>query len=159
MQLAEIDDTALLILRELQDNARMNNAELAKRVGLSPSACLRRVNAMEESGLIEGYVTRVSREATGYSVSVFANVTLERQVDQDLAVFEERIVACPEVMDCYLMTGDSDYLLHVVVSDMPDYERFLSESLTMVPGIERVRSSVCLRTVVERTTPPLRATR
>ena len=159
MQSSELDDTALNILGVLQENARINNADLAKHVGLSPSACLRRVNLMEDSGLIEGYVTKVNREAFGYPISVFAHVTLERQVDQDLAVFEKKIITCREVMDCYLMTGDSDYLLHGVVADMSDYERFLSESLTVIPGIERVRSSVCLRTIVERPGPPLQLNR
>ena len=159
MHINDIDETALKILGVLQEDARINNADLAKQVGLSPSACLRRVNLMEDSGLIEGYVTRISRKAFGYPISVFAHVTLERQVDQDLAVFEKRIIACQEVMDCYLMTGDSDYLLHVVVADMADYERFLSESLTVIPGIERVRSSICLRTIVERPGPPLQVNR
>ena len=122
------------ILENLQDDARMSNVTLAEKVGLSPSPCLRRVGRLEETGVIRGYATLVDAEGVGLTVSIFVNVTLERQVEQVLEAFEDDIRARPEVMECYLMTGDFDYLLRVVTSDLQAYERFLMEHLTRIPG-------------------------
>lgn len=113
------------ILAALQRNARLSNVELASQAGLSPSPCLRRVRALEEEGIIRGYAALVDQEAVGLPVSVFVMVSLEKQVEHALEVFEEKVRALPEVMECYLMTGDSDYLLRVVTRDLQAYERFL----------------------------------
>lgn len=114
------------ILRILQENAAISNVNLARRVGLSPSPCLRRVQQLEESGTIRRRVTLLDPGAMGLGVSVFVQITLERQSDRALKAFERTVRERPEVMECYLMTGDADYLLRVVVPDIPSYERFVS---------------------------------
>ena len=143
------------ILENLQYDARMRNVELAEKVGLSPSPCLRRVGNLEETGVIHGYATLVDAEAVGLPVSVFVSVTLEKQIEKALEKFEKEIRARPEVMECYLMTGDADYLLRVVTADLGAYERFLIKHLTRIPGVTRVSSSVAMRTVVKRGALPV----
>jgi Lrp/AsnC family leucine-responsive transcriptional regulator len=152
MTLDEIDRR---ILGVLQENARIANVELANRVGVSASPCWRRVRELEESGAIARYVTLVDPAALGLNVSVFVLVTLEKQVEGALEVFEKAIQARPEVMECYLMTGDADYHLRVVVADLVAYERFLMEHLTRVPGIANIRSSFALKQVKYTTALPL----
>jgi Lrp/AsnC family leucine-responsive transcriptional regulator len=143
------------ILQQLQERARQTNVEVADAVGLSPSACLRRVRELEDRGVIAGYVALVSPAAVGLGVSVMLNVTLERQVETALDEFERRIREWPEVMECYLMTGDADYLLRVVVADLPAYEKFLMQRLTRVPGIASIKSSFSLKQIVHRTALPM----
>jgi Lrp/AsnC family transcriptional regulator, leucine-responsive regulatory protein len=143
------------ILALLQENARLANVDLADSVGLSPSPCLRRVRDLEESGVIRKYVTLLDPAKVALPVSVFVNVTLERQVEQALENFETAILARPEVMECYLMTGDADYLLRVVTADLSAYERFLIEHLTRVPGVASIKSSFALKQVKYRTALPL----
>ncbi len=143
------------ILENLQNDARMANVALAEKVGLSPSPCLRRVGRLEETGVIKGYATLVDAEAVGLPVSIFVNVTLEKQVEGALETFEKDIRAQPEVMECYLMTGDFDYLLRVVTSDLQAYERFLMEHLTRVPGVASIKSSIALKQVAYRTALPI----
>lgn len=151
----ELDAIDRRILETLQTDARMRNVELAERVGLSPSPCLRRVGNLEDSGVIRGYVTLVDPEAVGLSVSIFVNVTLEKQIEPALETFEKHIRARPEVMECYLMTGDADYLLRVVTSDLAAYERFLLEHLTRIPGVASIKSSFALKQVAYRTALPI----
>ena len=143
------------ILQQLQERARQTNVEVADAVGLSPSACLRRVRELEDRGVIAGYVALVSPAAVGLGVSVMLNVTLERQVETALDEFEERIREWPEVMECYLMTGDADYLLRVVVADLGAYERFLMDHLTRIPVVANIRSSFALKQVKYRTALPV----
>ena len=143
------------ILENLQDDARMRNVDLAGKVGLSPSPCLRRVGNLEQTGVIRGYATLVDAEAVGLPVSIFVNVTLEKQVERALKVFEKHIRARPEVMECYLMTGDADYLLRVVTSDLAAYEKFLIEHLTRIPGVASIKSSFALKQVAYRTALPI----
>ncbi|MCH7550837.1 MAG: Lrp/AsnC family transcriptional regulator [Proteobacteria bacterium] len=143
------------ILENLQNNARMRNVELAEKVGLSPSPCLRRVGNLEETGVIRGYATLVDAEAVGLPVSVFVSVTLEKQIEKALEKFEKEIRARPEVMECYLMTGDADYLLRVVTADLGAYERFLIEHLTRIPGVASIKSSFALKQVAYRTALPI----
>ncbi len=143
------------ILAALQSNARLSNVELAQAAGLSPSPCLRRVRALEQEGVIRGYAALVDQEVVGLPVSVFVMVSLEKQVEQALEIFEERIRALPEVMECYLMTGDSDYLLRVVTRDLQAYERFLMHQLTKFPGVSSIKSSFALKQVVYRTALPI----
>jgi len=153
----ELDAIDRRILETLQTDARVRNVELAGRVGLSPSPCLRRVGQLEKSGVIRAYVTLVDPEAVGLSVSIFVNVTLEKQIEPALDTFEKHIRARPEVMECYLMTGDADYLLRVVTSDLAAYERFLLEHLTRIPGVASIKSSFALKQVAYRTALPIAA--
>lgn len=143
------------ILAHLQENARISNADLAREVGLSPSPCLRRVRELEAGGVIRRYVTLLEPAAVGLPVSIFVNITLERQIESALEIFEEAVQKLPQVMECYLMTGDADYLLRVVVPDLPAYERLLMDHLTRIPGIASIKSSVSLKQVKYRTALPL----
>ena len=152
MNLDEID---LKILAELQANARMRNIELAEKVALSASPCLRRVRRLEELGVIKGYAALVDQQAVDLPVNVFIQVTLEKQIEPALESFERRIRQWPEVMECYLMTGDADYHLRVVAMDLAQYERFLMEKLTRVPGVASIKSSFSLKQVSYRTALPV----
>jgi DNA-binding Lrp family transcriptional regulator len=143
------------ILTALQENARLSNVGLAQAAGLSPSPCLRRVRALEQAGVIRRYATLVDQAAVGLPVSVFVSVSLERQIEPALETFEDAVRQRPEVMECYLMTGTSDYLLRVVVSDLAAYERFLKDHLTRIPGVRSIQSSFALKQVVYRTALPL----
>lgn len=143
------------ILAVLQDNARVANVDLAAQVGVSASPCWRRVRELEVSGVISRYVTLVDPAALGLQVSVFVQVTLEKQIEAALDHFEQAVLSRPEVMECYLMTGDADYHLRVVVEDLPAYERFLMDHLTRVPGIANIRSSFALKQVKYTTALPL----
>lgn len=143
------------ILARLQDNARIPNVELSEAVGLSPAPCLRRVRALEENGVIRKHVTLLDPGAVGLPVSVFVHVSLERQVEKALQRFEAAILTRPEVMECYLMTGDADYLLRVVCADLAAYERFLLDHLTQVPGVASIRSSFALKQVKYSTALPV----
>ena len=143
------------ILTALQEDARLANVELARAVGLSPSPCLRRVKALESAGVIRRFATLVDQAAVGLPVSVFVSVSLERQVESALEVFEDAIQRRPEVMECYLMTGTADYLLRIVLSDLAAYERFLKDHLTRIPGVRSIQSSFALKQVAYRTALPL----
>ena len=143
------------ILHHLQENARISNVELARAVGLSPSPCSRRVRDLEEVGIVKEYVTLIDPAAADLPVSVFINVTLEKQVEQDLEVFESAVTDLPEVMECYLMTGDADYLLRVVIADLEAYKSFLMDHLTRIPGVANIRSSFALKQVKYRTALPI----
>ncbi len=151
----ELDAIDRRILGVLQADARISNAALAEAVGLSPSPCLRRVRALERGGVIKGYAALVEPGAVGLPISVFVQVTLERQVERALETFERAVGGRPEVMECYLMTGDADYLLRVVVSDLTAYERFLKEHLTRVAGVASIKSSFALNQVKYATALPL----
>ena len=133
----------------------MANVDLARQVGVSASPCWRRVREMEDSGVISRYVTLVDPAALGLQVSIFVQVTLEKQVEAALEQFERAILARPEVMECYLMTGDADYHLRVLVEDLLAYERFRMDHLTRVPGIANIRSSFALKQVKYTTALPL----
>ena len=155
MPTADLDAIDRRILKTLQGNARMRNVDLAADVGLSASPCLRRVKQLEDAGVIRGYVTLVDQQAVGLPVSIFINVTLERQAETALEEFEATIRTWPEVMECYLMTGDADYLLRVVTADLAAYERFLMDKLTRVRGVASIKSSFSLKQVVYRTALPV----
>lgn len=150
-----LDAADVRILQCLQGNGRITNAELAERVGLSPSPCLRRVRQLEASGLIKGYVALLDPERVGLPVSAFVRVRLDRQDDRHLAQFEEAIDALPEVMECYLMTGECDYQLRILVPSIGDFEDFLRRKLTRIPGVSEVTSSFALRPVTYRTALPV----
>ena len=151
----DLDAIDRRILDRLQENGRVSNVELANDVGISSSPCWRRVRELEKRGVISGYVALVDAAAVGLPVSVFVQVTLERQIEAALETFEAAVKKRPEVMECYLMTGDADYLLRVVVSDLPTYEAFLKDHLTRIPGIANIKSSFALNQVKYRTSLPL----
>ncbi|GAB3685282.1 Lrp/AsnC family transcriptional regulator [Salinisphaera aquimarina] len=149
------DAVDLRILNELQDNAKLTNQELASRVHLSPSPCLTRVRALESNGYINRYVALVDPRRVGLGVSVFIQVRLEKQVEEALQRFETAMNAYPQVMECYLMTGTSDYLLRVVVEDVPALERFIVDELSQLAGMANIQSSFALKQVKYKTALPL----
>lgn len=155
MPALDLDSIDLRILSILQEDARITNAELAGRVGLSPSPCLARVRALRAAGVLDRQVALVAPRALGLSVNVFIQVTLERQVESALEEFEARMAQFDEVMECYLMTGDSDYLLRLVLPDMAALERFILQELTTIPGVANIRSSFALKQVKYKTALPL----
>lgn len=144
------------ILHELQLDGRLSNVVLASRVNLSESACLRRVRNLEERGVISGYAMLVDQAKAGFPSTIFVQISLDRQQREDLEKFERAVAAVPEIMECYLMTGDADFLLRVVASDAADFEQLHSNYLTRLPGVTRVRSSFSLRTIVKKTELPIR---
>jgi len=150
-----LDRSDHAILVALQADGRISNVDLADRVNLSESACLRRVRALEKSGLIKGYVAQIDQAKAGLPVDVFVNITLEHQELTELNAFEEAVQKIPEVMECYLMTGEHDYVLRVVVTDVNDFERIHQKYLTRLPGVDRVNSSFALRTVRKTNQLPL----
>lgn len=143
------------ILGQLQENARISNVELARAVGLSPSPCLRRVRALERRGVIRKYVTILDPHAAGFPVSVFVNVTLEKQAAGALEAFEAAVKRRPEVMECYMMTGEADYLLRVVVPDVTAYQQFLVNHLSRMPQVASTNSSFALKHIQYRTAFPI----
>ena len=147
MKLDTIDQS---ILDELQRNGRVTNLELADRVGLSPSACLRRVRTLEDAGVIVGYRALIDRAVLGRSTSVFVEITLSSQEESVLDAFEAAVADHPAVMSCHLMAGDADYIVHVACEDVNHYEQLHRTHLAQLPGVARIRSSFALRTVVER---------
>ncbi len=150
-----LDEIDCRILAALQENARISNVDLASQVGISPSPCWRRVRDLEQEGVISRYVTLVDPGSVGLPVSVFIQVSLERQVETALEAFESAVLSRPEVMECYLMTGDADYLLRVVVADLAAYERFLMDHLTRVPSVASIKSSFALKQIKYRTALPV----
>lgn len=151
----DIDSIDWNILDLLQGNARTTNVELAKAVGLSPSPCLARVRALEDRGYISRYVTLLDPRRIGLQVSVFIQVRLERQIESALETFEKAMQARPEVMECYLMTGDADYLLRVVVPDLDALQDFIVNVLSRVSGVGNIQSSFALKQVKYQTALPL----
>ncbi len=152
MKLDHIDHK---ILRYLQENARITNAELADKVGLSPTPCLRRLRRLEKDRIILGYHTEVNREALGMNVTVIILVKLEREDDKTLREFEAEIKKRTEVMECYLVTGKFDYFIRVVIPSLSAYETFLSETILRMQNIATVESSFTLREVERKVAIPL----
>ncbi len=150
-----LDDIDVAILTELQEHGRLTNSELAERAGLSASACHRRVRTLEASGVIDRYVAILSEKALGRGITVYVQVTLDNQKRDTLVAFETAVEAVPEVMECYLMSGDADYLVRVLVSDANDYERVHREVLSGLPGVARLVSSFTIRRVFARTAMPV----
>jgi Lrp/AsnC family transcriptional regulator, leucine-responsive regulatory protein len=143
------------ILDEVQSDGRVTNQELSERVGLSPSPCLRRLKQLEGDGVITRYVALVDPESVGLSVTAFVRVRLDQQDDRHLAAFEQAVAAFPEVMECYLMTGEADYQLRVLVHSLGAFEDFLRSRLTRIAGVAQVTTSFALRPVVYRTALPV----
>ncbi|MDD0811310.1 Lrp/AsnC family transcriptional regulator [Curvibacter sp. RS43] len=153
----KLDQLDLRILAELQQDGSLSNVELARRVHLSPSPCLARVKALEQAGVIARYVALANAAALGLGLNVFISISLTTQSKAALADFEQRIAEHDEVMECYLMSGDSDYLIRIAVADIAALERFILEQLTPIPGIEKIRSSFALKQVRYKTALPLPA--
>ncbi|MEC9415731.1 MAG: Lrp/AsnC family transcriptional regulator [Pseudomonadota bacterium] len=143
------------LLSILQTNGRISNVELSEAVNLSESACLRRVKSLEERGFIDKYVALLDQKRVGLTDTVFVHIVLKREEKSELLAFEEAVKEIPEILECYLMTGEFDYLLHLVVANMADFERLHNESLTQLPGVSRVNSSFAIRTVQKTTALPI----
>ena len=151
----QLDAVDLRILTELQQDSSLSNVELARRVHLSPSPCLMRVKHLESEGVIQRYVALCDTKSIGLGLNVFISITLKEQSRKALAEFEQRIAEHDEVMECYLMTGDSDYLIRVALADIAALERFILNQLTPIAGVEKIRSSFALKQVRYKTALPL----
>jgi DNA-binding Lrp family transcriptional regulator len=136
------------MLTRLQADGRLSNAELAEQVALSPSACLRRLQRLEHSGVIRGYRAELSGAAIGRELTVFIEVTLSNQTNAALDAFERAVAACPDVLECHLMSGDFDYLLRVAVPDMAGYEAVHRHKISAFPHVARVRTAFAMRAVI-----------
>ena len=147
-----MDDIDLRILKALRADARQTHQDLSDAVGLSPTPCARRVRKLEAEGVITGYAARIDEGQMGFGFAVFVSVRLDRQVDDRLQVFEDRIRMFPEVVDCWLMTGSFDYLLRVAVRDLNEFEHFLTGRLTRLPGVASLESSIPIRRVKDEAT-------
>ena len=150
-----LDRTDTRILRLVQENGRIPIAELAATVSLSPSACARRIRLLEDRGVIHGYTARVDQAAVGLPMVAFVLVSMSRKSEEIFAAFDAAISKAPEVMDAYLMTGRDDYLLRVVVADLPAYESFVKQRLTRFPGVLQVETHFVLRHVTARAALPI----
>ncbi|MEM8657715.1 MAG: Lrp/AsnC family transcriptional regulator [Pseudomonadota bacterium] len=142
-----LDEIDQKILRELQRDARLTHQDLSERIGLSPSPCARRVRKLETDGFITGYAARIDDTKLGFGFNVFVSVRLDQQVDDRLVSFERDVRLCPEVVECWLMTGSFDYLLRVAVRDLNEFEHFLTGRLTKLPGVASLESSIPIRRV------------
>ena len=144
------------IIFELQKNGRLSNFEIAEKVGLSPSPCLRRIKNLEKKKVISGYTAIVDEELFGYPVTAFVSVRLENQTDGTLKKFEEGISALVEVVDCWLVTGNRDYLLRVVAENLKTYEKFMREDLTKIKGIASIETNFALGSVKTKQPLPIK---
>lgn len=151
----DLDSIDLRILRELQNNSNISNVELARKINLSPSPTLTRVKSLESAGVLSRYVALVNPAALGLMLTVFVKVSLDRQVALALDRFETEIAQFDEIMEVYLMTGDEDYLLRVVVPDIQALERFILDHLTKIPHVANIRSSFALKQVKYKTALPI----
>jgi Lrp/AsnC family leucine-responsive transcriptional regulator len=151
----QLDGIDRRILIELQREGRLTNQDLADRIGLSPTACLRRTKRLEQVGVLSHYVALVDATLVGLEIIAFTRVSLERQGAAEIDQFERTVAAWPEVLECYLLTGDTDYQLKVVAGSLSEYETFLREKLTRTPGVAKIHSSLAFRPIVNRTALPL----
>lgn len=145
MRRAKLDKIDRKILRDLQDNGRITNVDLAKRAGISAPPCLRRVRALEKSGYIKSYHAKIDAPSMGYNVTVFAMVKLSSQAKADLNAFEEAVSAVPEVRECFLLAGEIDYILKIVAKDWDTYQTLHTETITNAPHVVSVKSSLAIR--------------
>jgi len=134
------------LLAELQAEGRVTNVDLARRVGLTAPPCLRRVRALEESGVIKGYHAELDAARLGFSITVFAMVSLKSQAEADLRAFEEHIKALPEVRECHMLNGEIDFILKIVSKDLQSFQEFLTSKLTPAPNVASVKTSLTIRT-------------
>ena len=152
-----LDKIDLAILNALQDDGRLSNASLAEKVGLSQSACSRRLYQLEKTGVIQGYHARLSNAALGHQMTAIVHISLSGQFEKTLSDFEAAVKRCPNVLSCHLMSGEYDYILRIAAKDLVDYERIHKEWLSAMPHVTRINSSFALREVVDRTTMGMKA--
>ena len=148
--MSELDTMDRSILRVLQQNARITNAELAEKVGLSPSACSRRLDILEKDGVISGYHARLSHKALDYKMIAMVHISLSGQFAKTLSEFEAAVKLCPNVLGCYLMSGEYDYILRIAARDLEDYERIHRDWLSALPHVVKINSSFALREIIDR---------
>lgn len=146
MRGVKIDRIDRRILRDLQDSGRMTNVELARRAQISAPPCLRRVRALEEAGVVKGYHAQLNPAALGFNVTVFAQVGLSSQAEHDLKAFEDLVNSWPQVRECHMLAGETDFLLKVVAEDWDSYQKFLTTKLTTAPNVSHVKSALAIRT-------------
>lgn len=146
-----LDRLDIAILETLQQDGRISNAALAEKVGLSQSACSRRLDNLEKSGVVRGYHARLSNAATGHSMTAIVHISLSGQFEKSLAEFEAAIKRCPNVLSCHLMSGEYDYILRIAARDLADYERIHKEWLSAMPHVTKINSAFALREIVDRT--------
>jgi len=149
----DLDTLDRAIVSALLEDARLSQVELAERIPLSPTAIARRIRALEEKGVIEGYQARVSRQALGLNITVFVQIGLTSQNEDLLRAFEQAVVKAPSVVSCHLMSGEDDYLVTIMARDIADFERIHKEQLSRLPGVSRLKSSFALRDVIHRSLP------
>jgi DNA-binding Lrp family transcriptional regulator len=145
MNRVKLDAIDRKILRDLQANGRVTNVELARRVGISAPPCLRRVRALEEAGFIRGYHAELDPTALGFNVIVFAQVGLSSQAERDLVAFEDLVDTWPEVRECHMLAGETDFLLKVAAADWEEYQAFVTTKLTPAPNVSHVKSALAIR--------------
>lgn len=145
MPAGKYDQIDVHILRELQDDGRMTNVELATRVGLTAPPCLRRVRALEDDGVIRSYHADLDAAKLGYAITVFAMVSLRSQAESDLEAFEDHVAGLPEVRECYMLNGEIDFILKIVARDLQSFQRFLTSQLTSAPNVSSVKTSLTIR--------------
>jgi Lrp/AsnC family leucine-responsive transcriptional regulator len=150
----KLDRSDIALLREVTSNARSSHVELAERVGLSSTACARRLAALEQDGLIEGYQAVLGLKALGLGTTVMVRITLDSQSEDALETFERAIIKCPSVVRCLLMSGSDDYLVIVIARDIEDFEHIHKSQLSRLPRVSRIQSSFAIRNVVNRSFPP-----
>jgi len=141
-----IDETDRIVLKSLQDEGRLTNVDLATRAGLTAPPTLRRVRALETAGIIRGYHADLNPEALGYSIMVFAMVSLKSQAESDLRAFEEHVAQLPPIRECHMLNGEIDFILKIVAHDLQEFQRFLTAHLTSAPNVEHVKTSLTIRT-------------
>lgn len=145
MRQFKLDAIDLHILSNLQEDGRMTNVDLARRVGISAPPCLRRVRALEEAGYIRGYHAELNAESLGYGITVFAMVGLHSQAESDLKAFEERMAALPMVRECYMLNGEIDFILKIVARDLAEFQAFLTSEITPAPNVASVKTALTIR--------------
>jgi DNA-binding Lrp family transcriptional regulator len=141
-----LDSVDLEILAALQDDGRMTNVDLAAKVGLTAPPCLRRVRSLEQAGVIQGYHAKLEPTALGYSITVFALVSLKSQAEHELRAFEEHVATLPQVRECHMLNGEIDFILKIVAADLQSFQRFLTSELTTAPNVASVKTSLTIRT-------------
>ncbi|MGE4529035.1 MAG: Lrp/AsnC family transcriptional regulator [Rhodospirillaceae bacterium] len=155
MQRVKLDRVDRQILADLQADGRITNVDLARRAGISAPPCLRRVRALEDAGIIRGYHAAIDPGALGYNVTVFAQVALNSHAEGDLKAFEDRAAAWPEVRECYMLAGETDFLLKVVARDWEDYQKFLTARLTAAPNVGHVTTALAIRSAKQEPGVPI----
>ena len=155
MASSKLDKVDAKIMQILSKDGRISWRDLAEQIGLSLTPTLRRIRRLESDGVITGYSAQFDEQKLGYGITMYVWVSLERQVEETLKVFERRIIDVPEVMSCYLMTGEADYVLRIVVPDLPSYQRFMLDVLTRIPGVSRIQSGLAIKPVFQRAAPPI----